>query len=122
MISSSGLNLTCEGLLLGMRAEGLGDFQIEAHSRLYFLTDLRPEVKVVTHLHLISRIRLATQSPSRSVSLLRRSQGGRGSASEVTFAPKVGSWRRGQVGGLPDGRCGRIDMCRILICVARKYL
>jgi hypothetical protein len=30
-IGSSGLNLACEGLLLGMRAEGHGDSKTEAH-------------------------------------------------------------------------------------------
>jgi hypothetical protein len=30
-IGSSGLNLACEGLLLGMRADGHGDYKTEAY-------------------------------------------------------------------------------------------
>jgi hypothetical protein len=52
MITSLGLTLACEGLLLGMRAEGHRDFKTEAHPRMHILTNLRSEMKVATHLRL----------------------------------------------------------------------
>jgi hypothetical protein len=85
---------------LGMRAKGHGDFQIEAHPRMHYLMNLRPKMKVATHLCLACRIKLVTRSPSRSGRSPQRSQGGGGSASEVTLALKAGRWRRSQVGGL----------------------
>jgi hypothetical protein len=60
MIGSSGLNLAYEGLLLGMQAEGHDDTQIESHPRMHFLMNLRPEMKVDTHLRLFHRIKSAT--------------------------------------------------------------
>jgi hypothetical protein len=49
-INSMGLNLACEGLLLGMQAEGHRDSKTEAHPRIQIFTNLRPEMKVVVHL------------------------------------------------------------------------
>jgi hypothetical protein len=49
-IGSSGLNLACEGLLLGMWSGGHGDFKTEAHPWIQILMNLRFGMKVATHL------------------------------------------------------------------------
>jgi hypothetical protein len=108
--------------VLGMRAEGHGDPQTEAHPQTLFLTNLHPKMKVTAHLHLFCRIRSATRSPSKSGRSLQRSQGGGGPVSEVNLAPKVRRRRRGRVGGLPDGWRGRADTHHIPIHGAQKYL
>jgi hypothetical protein len=53
-IGSLGLNLTCEGLLLGMWAEGHGDSKIEAHPQMKVLMNLHSEMEDHTHTHLRS--------------------------------------------------------------------
>jgi hypothetical protein len=40
-----GIEPCLRGLLLGMRAEGHEDSQIEAHPRMHFMTDLRSKGK-----------------------------------------------------------------------------
>jgi hypothetical protein len=78
-----------------MQAKGHGDSQIEAHPQTHVPMNLRPEMSVAAHLHLVCRIESATQSPSKSGKSLQRSQGGRGSESEVIPAPKAGRRQRG---------------------------
>jgi hypothetical protein len=50
-IGSSGLNLTCEGLLLGMQAKGHRDSKTVAHPQLRILMNLHSETKDHTHTH-----------------------------------------------------------------------
>jgi hypothetical protein len=49
-IDSSGLNLACVGLLLGMQAEGHGDSKTESPPWVQILMNLRSGMKDATHL------------------------------------------------------------------------
>jgi hypothetical protein len=60
-IGSSGLNLTYEGLLLGMRAGGHGDSKTEAHPQIQIQMNLRSTMKFSTHLRLFCRIKSSTR-------------------------------------------------------------
>jgi hypothetical protein len=64
-IGSSRLNLACEGLLLGIRAEGHGDSKTEVHARALILMNLHHEMKVALHLCPFCRIKSATTKSRR---------------------------------------------------------
>jgi hypothetical protein len=70
-------------MVLGMRTEDRRDSELKLTLDHTDLTNLHPEVRVVTHLPLACRIKSATQSTSGGA--LRRTQGDGGLTSEVTF-------------------------------------
>jgi hypothetical protein len=72
--------------LLGMRTEDRSDFEPKLTLDCMDPINLHPEVRVVTHLCLACRINLVTRSSSGGGSALRRTQGDRGLASEITFS------------------------------------
>jgi hypothetical protein len=51
MIDSSGLNLACEGLLLGMQAKGHRDSKTEVHPPVQILMNIRSGTKEHAHTH-----------------------------------------------------------------------
>jgi hypothetical protein len=71
--------------MLGMRTEDRGDSEPKLTLDRMDPTNIHPEVRVATHLHLACRIKLATRSSSGGRSALWRTQGDEGLASEVTF-------------------------------------
>jgi hypothetical protein len=65
---------------------------MEAHPRMHFLIILRLEMKAAGHLHLFSKIKSATQSPSRRGRSLQRSQeGGRSRGLKAAEVPRLRS-------------------------------
>jgi hypothetical protein len=89
--------------MLGMRTEDHGDSEPKLILDRMDPTNLRPEVRVATHLRLACRIKSAMRSSSGSGSALRRTHGDEGLASDVTFSyqrPEDGEG--GQDGGPLD--------------------
>jgi hypothetical protein len=71
--------------VLGMRTEDCGDSEPKLTLDRMDPTNLRPEVRVATHLRLACRIKSATRSSSGGGSALWRTQGDGDLASEITF-------------------------------------
>jgi hypothetical protein len=104
-IGSSGLNLTCEGLLLGMRAGGHGDSQTEAHPQIQILMNLRSAMKIATQVRLFHRIKSSARRSPGAKSSTRWSLGV-GGMSRRRSSP---CWRL--QGG--DGLWRRSSVCRM---------
>jgi hypothetical protein len=78
MIGSSGLNIACERLLLGMRGKGRRD----------------PKTKVATHLHPFLQDQAEHDEVGRRLEVVPG----------VIPAPEASKWRRGRAGGYPRTR------------------
>jgi hypothetical protein len=91
-IDSSGLNLSCEGLLLGMWAGGHRDSNTEAHPRIQILMSLRFTMTTATHIHLLRGIESSTRrslGADRAEDSWHRWE----IAPKVVSAPEASGWR-----------------------------
>jgi hypothetical protein len=89
--------------MLGMRTEDHEDSEPKLTLDRMDPTNLRPEVRVATHLRLTCGIKSVRRSSTGGRSALQRTQGDGGLTSEVTFlyqSPEDGEG--GQDGGLLD--------------------
>jgi hypothetical protein len=85
-VGSSGLNLVCNGLLLGMLAEGHGDPCTGAHPRRGTLANLRPMITSTVHIRIFCKRQLIAGALARMEPRLNRTRwmtpGARGDSTE----------------------------------------